>query len=58
MSRVGCRRGHFIGGGAFRRHRVGFEPERTCGRKRIYLGLLPPRSFIPAAMDLAMMRAT
>jgi hypothetical protein len=36
---------------------MGFKPERAGGRKRIYSGVPPPRSFITAAMDLAVMRA-
>jgi hypothetical protein len=36
---------------------VGFKPERPSGRKWIYSGVVPPQSFIAAAMDLTVMRA-
>jgi hypothetical protein len=58
MSRVEFGRGQVVSGGALRRHRMGFKPKRAGGRKRIYLGLLPPRPFIAAAMDLPVMHAT
>jgi hypothetical protein len=35
-----------------------FKPKRAGSRKRIYSGLSPPRSFITAAMDLTVVRAT
>ena len=38
--------------------RMGFKPERAGGREWIYSGLPPPQSFIPAAMDLTVVRAT
>jgi hypothetical protein len=34
------------------------KPKRAGGGKRIYSGASPPRSFITAAMDLTVMRAT
>jgi hypothetical protein len=37
---------------------MGFKPERTGGRNRIYSRPPPPACFIPAAMHLAMVRAT
>jgi hypothetical protein len=37
---------------------MGFTPERTGNRERIYSGVLPPGSFIAAAMDLAVVGAT
>jgi hypothetical protein len=36
---------------------MGFKPERASARKRIYSGVLPPRAFIAATMDLTMMGA-
>jgi hypothetical protein len=36
---------------------VGFKPERASGRKWIYSGVLPPLSFIAAAMDFTVMHA-
>jgi hypothetical protein len=36
---------------------VGFKPERASGRKWIYSGVIPPRAFIAALMDLTVMRA-
>ncbi len=38
--------------------RMGFKPERAGNGKRFYSCLLPPRSFITAAMDLTVMSAT
>jgi hypothetical protein len=35
-----------------------FKPKRAGSRKWIYSSFLPPRPFITAAMELAMMRAT
>jgi hypothetical protein len=35
-----------------------FKPERAGSRERIYSGVPPPRSFVTAAMDLTMVRAT
>ena len=37
---------------------MGFKPERAGDRKRFYSLLLPPRSFITAAMDLTVVHAT
>ena len=37
---------------------MGFKPERACNRNWIYSHLPPPRVFIAAAMDLAMVHAT
>jgi hypothetical protein len=37
---------------------MGFKPERAGSRKWIYSGVSPPRPFITAAMDLAVVRAT
>jgi hypothetical protein len=37
---------------------MSFKPERAGSRKRIYSRVLPPRSFITGAMDLAVVRAT
>ena len=37
---------------------MGLKPERAGSRKRIYSRVPPPRSFITAAMDLTMVRAT
>ena len=36
---------------------VGFKPQRTGGRKRIYSGVPPPRPFIATAMDFTVMGA-
>jgi hypothetical protein len=36
---------------------MSFEPQRAGGRKRIYIGVLPPRSFITVAMNLTVMGA-
>jgi hypothetical protein len=36
---------------------MGFKPKRTSGRKWVYSGVPPPRSFIAAAMDFTVMRA-
>jgi hypothetical protein len=45
--------------GGFRtRQRMGFKPQRAGSRKRIYSGISPPRSFVTAAMDLTVVRAT
>jgi hypothetical protein len=35
---------------------MGFKPECARSRKRIYPSVPPPRSFLPAAMNLTMMR--
>jgi hypothetical protein len=37
---------------------MGFEPERAGSGKRIHSRVPPPRSFITAAMDLTVVRAT
>jgi len=37
---------------------MGFQPERSGGRKRIHSCLSPPQFFVPAAMDLTVVRAT
>jgi hypothetical protein len=37
---------------------VSLKPERAGSCKRIYSGISPPRSFIAAAMDLSVLRAT
>jgi hypothetical protein len=37
---------------------MGFKPERAGSHKRVCSSVLPPQSFIAAAMDLAMVRAT
>ena len=53
---AGC---HIIPDSRFHsRQWMGFKPERTGGRNRIYSRPPPPPRFIPAAMDLAMVRAT
>src|SRR6516165_10228029 len=36
---------------------MSFKPQRAGGCQRIYAGVLPPRSFIAAAMHLTVMRA-
>src|ERR1700746_3326784 len=36
---------------------MGFKPERTGPGGWVYASLLPPRSFVPVSMDLAMMAA-
>jgi hypothetical protein len=36
---------------------MGFKPKRASGCKRIYSGVIPPRTFIAAMMDLTVMRA-
>lgn len=38
----GVARGHVVGVGLFRRHRMGFKPKRAGGRKGIYSRILPP----------------
>jgi hypothetical protein len=37
---------------------MGFKPEGAGSLKRIYFSLPPPRSFIAAAMNLTVVRAT
>ena len=37
---------------------MGFKPERAGGREWIYSRLPPPQSFVTAAMDLTVVRAT
>jgi hypothetical protein len=37
---------------------MGFKPERAGSRKRVYSRVPPPRSFVTAAMDLTVVRAT
>jgi hypothetical protein len=36
---------------------MGCKPQRACGDKRLYSAVPPPRCFIAAAVDLAVMRA-
>ena len=48
----------FASSGSHCPQRMRFKPEHAGGREWIYSGLSPPRPFIAAAMDLAMMRAT
>src|SRR5262245_32183599 len=47
-----------VGGRQFRsRQRMGFKPECAGSRKWVCSGVLPPRCFIAAAMNLTVVRA-
>ena len=59
MGPIECHRALLVRGGGFRsQQRMGFKPERAGSRKWIYSSVPPPQSFIAAAMDLTVMRAT
>ena len=54
-----CHRSLVARSGGFRsRQWMGFKPKRAGGGERIYSGVPPPRSFVAAAVDLTVVRAT
>jgi hypothetical protein len=56
---IECHRALLVRGGGFRSQQgMGFKPERAGCREWIYSDISPPRSFIAAAMDLTVVRAT
>jgi hypothetical protein len=59
MGPMECHRGLVVRRGSFRsQQRMSFKPERAGCREWIYSDIPPPRSFITAAMDLAVVPAT
>jgi hypothetical protein len=58
MGPMECQRGLVVRRGSFRpQQRVGFKPECAGSRKWVCSSVLPPQSFIAAAMDLTVVRA-